>query len=723
MLTKVVIDNNIYHIESKNSLTILQLCDRLNIEIPRFCYYDKLSVSGNCRICTVEIKNGIKPVTSCTTNVMNDMVIFTKTPLVKKAREAVMEFLLINHPLDCPICDQGGECDLQDLSLNYGSDRSRYYKVKRVVEDKNCGPIVKTVMTRCIHCTRCVRFLTEICGVNDFGVVGRGSNAEISTFLEKNFKIELSGNLIDLCPVGALTSKPEAFIHRSWELHKKESLDFYDAFGSNIYVYTRNAQHFKNYNVSNELIGDSIIRILPKTNLNINDDWISDKTRYAYDYIFKNRNFFILNNFNNKINWYNLLEYLIEKKPLCVLNWKNKKLISAKTLTVYGNFLDVQSLYYSNNFFKKIGQNNFLLENITFNINKDIPFLYRFNKSVKNLKNVDFCLIINLNPRFESSLLNIHLRKNYMLNKTKIYVLGNHFNSLYPIIHLGNSLQLLLDIVEGRHFICKEMRRALNPIILIGSEFLEKNNSNQIFDIIQYLVKKSFLNIYNVDNYNLIVDNTTKQIINELGIYNSTFNKLYDIKWLSSHNFKKNYRFLFNINNDINQNNNVSNNTQCNIHLHSHYVNNFDLLIPIKSLYEKQGFLINIEGRVQKFKKVISSYGFSSNCEDFFKILTLFYNNNKDLTTFSKNNLSVFKFYYPKLILKQKYYNFNSHDFQYKYNNILFLNKLKNNYISLNNFRKLIKNFYMTDFLSKNSKIMAESYKFIKNEINFKSKC
>lgn len=720
-MTKVVIDNNIYHIESKNSLTILQLCDRLNIEIPRFCYYDKLSVSGNCRICTVEIKNGIKPVTACTTNVMNDMVIFTKSPLVKKAREAVMEFLLINHPLDCPICDQGGECDLQDLSLNYGSDRSRYYNVKRVVEDKNCGPIVKTVMTRCIHCTRCVRFLNEICGVSDFGVVGRGSNSEISTFLEKNLKVELSGNLIDLCPVGALTSKPEAFIHRSWELHKKESLDFFDAFGSNIYVYTRNSQYFKGKNLQNELIGDSIIRILPKTNLNINDDWISDKTRYAYDYVFKNRNFFILNKFNNKINWYNLLEYLIEKKPLCVYNWKKQQVISSSSLTIYGNFLDVHSFYYSNNFFKKIGQNNFLIENLTFNINKDIPFLYRFNKGVKDLKNVDFCLIINLNPRFESSLLNIHLRKNYMLNKTKIFVLGNYFNSLYPIIHLGNSLQLLMDIIEGRHFICKEIRNSQNPIILLGTEFLEKKDSLKILNIIQYFVKKSFLNVYNIDNYNLIADNNTKQIINELGMYNSTFNKLYDFKWVIQNKFKNNYNYIFNLNNfEKNEKNNIKQEA-INIHLHSHFINNFDLLIPIKTLYEKKGFLINVEGRIQKFKKVISSYGFSSNCEDFFKILYYFYENNHKNISIHNDN---FKYYYPKLILKQKFYNFNNiYNNNYKYNNVLFIYNNKRNYISLNNFRKLIKNFYMTDFLSKNSKIMAESYKFIKNEINFKSKC
>ena len=255
-------------VEVEAGLTLLQACEVAGAEIPRFCYHERLSIAGNCRMCLVEVEKSPKPVASCAMPAADGMVVRTDTPLVKKAREGVMEFLLINHPLDCPICDQGGECDLQDQAMAYGIDRKRFEENKRAVDDKNMGPLINTIMTRCIHCTRCVRFSTEVAGVEDLGAIGRGEDMEITTYLEQAVDSELSGNVIDLCPVGALTSKPYSFTARSWELRKTESIDVMDAVGSNIRVDAR---------------GRQVMRVLPRLNEDVNEEWISDKTRFACD--------------------------------------------------------------------------------------------------------------------------------------------------------------------------------------------------------------------------------------------------------------------------------------------------------------------------------------------------------------------------------------------------------------------------------------------------------
>ena len=265
-MTKVYVND--VEVFMKQGSTALQACEAVGIEVPRFCYHERLSIAGNCRMCLVEIEKTPKPVASCAMPLMEGMKIYTDTPLVKKAREAVLEFLLLNHPLDCPICDQGGECDLQDQALVFGSDRSRFYETKRTVEDKNYGPLVKTIMTRCIHCTRCVRFATEIAGIEDLGATGRGNETEIGTYIGSTMKSELSGNVIDLCPVGALTSKPYAFTSRPWEIKNSNSVDTSDGLGSNIRIDFR---------------GTEVLRILPRLHEDINEEWISDKTRFAYD--------------------------------------------------------------------------------------------------------------------------------------------------------------------------------------------------------------------------------------------------------------------------------------------------------------------------------------------------------------------------------------------------------------------------------------------------------
>src|SRR5512147_942484 len=273
-MTKLIIDGK--EIDVPAEYTLLQACEAAGAEIPRFCYHERLSIAGNCRMCLVEVKGGPKPVASCAWGVRDcrpgpngePPVVNTKSPMVRKAREGVMEFLLINHPLDCPICDQGGECDLQDQAMAYGVDSSRYHENKRAVEDKYIGPLVKTIMNRCIHCTRCIRFASEVAGVPELGAIGRGEDMEITTYLEQAMTSELQSNVVDLCPVGALTSRPYAFAARPWELSKTESIDVMDALGSSIRIDAR---------------GREVMRILPRANDDVNEEWISDKTRHVVD--------------------------------------------------------------------------------------------------------------------------------------------------------------------------------------------------------------------------------------------------------------------------------------------------------------------------------------------------------------------------------------------------------------------------------------------------------
>lgn len=330
----ITIDNKKYNV--KNGLTILQACEKFNIDIPKFCYHDYLNVAGNCRMCVVEVEKSPKPVVSCATNVMPNMKVFTQSPLVKKARESVLEFLLINHPLDCPICDQGGECDLQEYTFEYASDRSRNYLYsRRSVQDKNLGPIVKTIMTRCIHCTRCVRFIEEITGKHSLGTLGRGWQTEIGTYVKNFLRTELSGNLVDLCPVGALTAKPYAFSTRKWELNRIETVDFCDSLGSSINVFVRN-KTLKNLN--NLSSKDYITRVLPRYNISINSAWISDKTRFNFEGLEKNRSISFkivgIERVKNKKFFFDFLNKTISNQNLInfnfffheFLNFKEKKI-------------------------------------------------------------------------------------------------------------------------------------------------------------------------------------------------------------------------------------------------------------------------------------------------------------------------------------------------------------------------------------------------------------
>ncbi|MBO6468782.1 MAG: NADH-quinone oxidoreductase subunit NuoG, partial [Pelagibacteraceae bacterium] len=397
----ITIDNQ--EIEFEDGMTVMQACELAGVEIPRFCYHDRLSIAGNCRMCLVEMDKSPKPIASCAMPATEGMKIKTNTDSIKRARKGIMEFLLINHPLDCPICDQGGECDLQDQALHYGLDRSRYEENKRAVKNKYMGPLVGTIMTRCIHCTRCVRFSTEIAGVDDLGLLGRGENAEITTYLEKAIESELSGNVIDLCPVGALTNKPYAFKARPWELNKTESVDIFDAMGSSIRIDT---------------LGKKTLRVLPRLNEEINEEWISDKSRFAIDGLSKERIDIPYIKRNGKListEWDEVLNRITQE-----ISKHGKE----NTLALSGKFTDIETLFATKYFVQSLGSNFFdcRYDNAQFIENQRSSYL--FNSSIQEIDNAEVILLVGTNPRWEASVLNARIRKSYINNDCKIGLIG-----------------------------------------------------------------------------------------------------------------------------------------------------------------------------------------------------------------------------------------------------------------------------------------------------------
>ena len=672
-------------------------------------------------MCLVEIEKSPKPVASCAMPINAGMVIFTETPLVKKAREAVLEFLLINHPLDCPICDQGGECDLQDITLNYGSDCSRNFDFKRSVEDKECGPIIKTIMTRCIHCTRCIRFLTELAGVEIFGALGRGNNMEIGTFINKYVFTELSGNLIDLCPVGALTSKPYAFLARNWELKKIETIDFSDAVGSNIIVNTRN--NFKNK--------DEILRILPKSNSNINDIWISDKIRYSFDGNFLNRlnNIIIKNNGNLNITWEpNFIKNYLTYLELCYNFSKTldtKKILSFEIIGSIGTISNVEEIFFFYLYLKISGSSNFLINNTLYNFNLDLPLFYQFNDKFTFIEKSDLIFLVGINPRLESSMLNLRIRKHFFNTDIFIAYIGTFSKLTYPFIHLGTSTKIFFEIIEGKHFFCKKIRLAKKPLFLIGAEFGLRFDSKILQNLIRFLLKKSYLNIKSTVGLNTVHQNLSQIHLCDLGLNltskssmhlllkNKNLIKQISLNSLNSLNYltKKNFIYFYN-NINITKNNFGVLNNQKNIELslstHNNILNNnSNLNIPIKTSFEENSIFLNTEGTAQKNFKVISSNQIKKSSYNIWKIffkITL-----KKL--FNKNFFNIMYIENPflKNINKPR---------KCFYLNFLSLTTICNK-IYFSPYNLHLKNFYMTDNLSENSKTMAECALFIKDNRNF----
>jgi NADH-quinone oxidoreductase subunit G len=426
-MAKITINEQ--EITVQDGITLIQACEQAGVEIPRFCYHERLAIAGNCRMCLVEVSPGPpKPVASCATNVADGMKISTNSPMVKKAREGVMEFLLANHPLDCPICDQAGECDLQDQSMAYGKTTSEFLEHKRSVKDKNLGPLVATQMTRCIHCTRCVRFITDVAGTAEMGAAGRGETMEITSYLEKNLTSELSGNIIDLCPVGALTSKPYAFKARSWELSKTESIDVMDAVGSNIRLDSR---------------GLEVMRILPRLNEDINEEWISDKTRFCYDGLKVQR----LDQAYIKENGKLKPASLAEAYKFIAQNIKGLK--GEEIAALSGRLSSVEEVTALKILMEKLGSDNIDCREIDSSIDANDPASYIFNTTISGIDNADSCLIIGVNPRTVAPIINARIRKRFLSGKLKIAAIGVDADLTYKYDNLGNEVKILQDILDG----------------------------------------------------------------------------------------------------------------------------------------------------------------------------------------------------------------------------------------------------------------------------------
>ncbi|KAL6560866.1 hypothetical protein OROHE_006043 [Orobanche hederae] len=460
-----------YPVKIPKGMTVLQACEIAGVDIPRFCYHDRLSIAGNCRMCLVEVEKSPKPVASCAMPALPGMKIKTDTPLAKKAREGVMEFLLMNHPLDCPICDQGGECDLQDQSMAFGSDRGRFTEMKRSVVDKNLGPLVKTVMTRCIQCTRCVRFATEIAGVQDLGMLGRGSGEEIGTYVERLMTSELSGNVIDICPVGALTSKPFAFKARNWELKATESIDVTDAVGSNIRIDSR---------------GPEVMRIVPRLNEDINEEWISDKTRFFYDGLKRQRlNDPMIRGADGRfktVSWRDALAVVAE----VIHHVKPEEIVG-----VAGKLSDAESMMALKDFLNRMGSNSIWCEGNGPNPNADLRSGYIMNTGITGLEKADVFLLVGTQPRVEAAMVNARIRKTVRATNAKVGYVGPSTDFNYDHEHLGTGPETLSDLAEGCHPFSSILSNAKNPAIIVGAGIFEREDKDAIFSIIEKIAKSA----------------------------------------------------------------------------------------------------------------------------------------------------------------------------------------------------------------------------------------
>jgi NADH-quinone oxidoreductase subunit G len=453
-MPKLKINNT--EIEVVPGTSVLQACEQLGIEIPRFCYHDKLSVPGNCRMCLVEVEKAPKPQASCALPCSDGMVVKTDSALVERSRKNVMEMLLINHPLDCPICDQGGECDLQDQAMAYGFDRGRYTEAKRAVKDKDLGPLVATEMTRCIHCTRCIRFIDEIAGTPVLGGIGRSEHMEIGPYIEKGVASELSGNLVDVCPVGALTNKPYAFNARSWELAKTESIDVLDAVGSNIRIDSR---------------GREVMRILPRLNEAVNEEWINDKTRYACDGLKLQR---LDRPYVRGAN--GQLQPATWSEAFAAISKQIKGLPSTSVAAIAGNLADAESLFALKSLMQAMGSPHYDCRQDGAHYDVSSRAAYTFNTGIAGIEEADVILLIGANPRLEATLVNTRIRKRWLRGGLKVGVIGAAVDLTYPAQHLGATPMVMDDLLHGRHPFSAILKNAKNPMLIVGAGALARKD-------------------------------------------------------------------------------------------------------------------------------------------------------------------------------------------------------------------------------------------------------
>ena len=662
-MPKIIVNNK--EIEFEEGMTILQACELAGAEIPRFCYHERLSIAGNCRMCLVEMEKSPKPVASCAMPAVDGMKIKTNTSFVEKARKGVMEFLLANHPLDCPVCDQGGECDLQDQSLFYGLDNSRYTENKRQVKEKYMGPLIKTEMTRCIHCTRCIRFATEIAGIPELGAVGRGEDMEITTYLEKSMESELSANVIDLCPVGALTSKPYAFEARPWDLKKTETIDVMDAVGSNIRVDT---------------YGWEVKRVLPRVNEDINEEWISDKTRYACDGLLKQRldtPYIRENGRLKKSSWSQALKLLITKL---------KSFDPNEIAGLVGDLADLEMIYSFKSFFEKsVGSTNLECRQDKIYINPEERMNYIFNSSINGIEDSDFILLVGTNPRLEATILNARIRKAYINNRLKIYSIGNPGDLTYPYQNIGSNTSVIREIASGSHELSSKIKKSKKPLVIIGESALYGKTGQYVFETL-----KSFL----------FSNNFIKKEWNALNILTQQASRVGAIDLgIHSINEKENFSFFDKLDNDDFKflyllgvdNINFDKKDKFVVYQGSHGDKGAeiaDIILPGAAYTEKNGLFVNLEGKLQNAYK--ASYPPGDAREDW----VIF----KDLATMMKKPLEYNNVKYLRESINKK--------IQQKIDHVV--NKTNSiDFVDENISIKSI-DYYHTNPIARSSKVMSE---------------
>jgi NADH-quinone oxidoreductase subunit G len=675
----ITIDNK--KIEFDNGMTVMQACELAGVEIPRFCYHEKLSIAGNCRMCLVEMEKAPKPIASCAMPAGDGMVINTKSEIVQKARKGVMEFLLINHPLDCPICDQGGECDLQDQALHYGFDKSRYEENKRAVNNKHMGPLVSTIMTRCIHCTRCVRFSTEVAGVDDLGLLGRGENAEITTYLEKTIESELSGNVIDLCPVGALTSKPYAFKSRPWELSKTETHDVLDGIGSSIRVDTR---------------GKQVLRVLPRINEDINEEWISDKTRFAVDGLSRQRLDKVYIKKGDKLNTSDWDTALGKVKDEIIKRGKDK------TITLSGKFTDAETIISSKLFSKALGASLYDCRFDNAQIIHGESESYKFNSSIQEVENADAILLVGSNPRWEASVLNARIRKAFINNNCKIGIIGPDINLNYSYTKISESLTSLNDILENKSEFSKDLHNAKNPIIIIGISAVNNDQGKSVLKICADIAKKlpNFSSLFNP--LNILNQDISRVGSLELGFINKYFDDDIESKLQKEITKNKPVVFLLGLD-EINPNSLKGSFVVYFGHHGDLNAQHADIILPTPAYTEKSSTFMNVEGRVIQTSRCHNPLGAAKEEWKIFRVLS-------DLFGFDikLNNLNDVR----KKIVD---YNKNFVELMEVHNssNLSFASKetIEEHNVSYN-----ITNFYMNDSISRSSETMAKCTNEILNK-------
>ena len=666
--------NNIEFLVKEN-MSVLEACKYVGIQIPRFCYHETLSVAGNCRMCLVEIEKTPKPVSSCTLPISSEMQIYVNTPLVKKARENVIETLLLNHPLDCPICDQGGECDLQDQAKLFGGDYSRFFLDKRGVEDKYCGPLIKTIMTRCIHCTRCVRFGSEIAGIDYLGTLNRGGSTEIGGYISKMFNSEISGNVIDLCPVGALTSMPYRFKARPWELRSNESIDLTDSTGSNIYV------NFKE---------SEILRILPKNTKEINDNLISDKARFSYDSIKNKRIYKIFekseeNKFDS-VNWNAFLKNLrtyedLNKKTLILINNE----LDSKTVEVLK-----ETVNHYNNVKIKLISNGASTNNQYVNWYK--------NKILDVEKTSKFCFLISTNIRIESAILNTKIRNKTIHELFHVISLGQKFNSSFFIDFLNLNLNKFLNIFEAKKKTSSFLILSKNPLFCIGENMNRRFIGNfSIINLLKTIVPNGvILDIKNSANsagldYLCVQKIDSKSFKKSLNIIALDLEDNIILRRLI---FQKNGKvFWFNTHGST-------------IATHSDYI------VPTVNGFESEKIVVSLEGRPQKTLKTLTGVNDSRSIKN---IVGTIYARPQSLT---KNK--TFEFLNEIIEQPGKFKNINN---TFSNKNVFKTKSLKTiNYICKYPFKSSFEDFYKSNIFTKNSLTMSKCSQLIRKHFdNFKS--